>query len=108
MAVEQLKKLRAFDRAAILDQIEELLTVNPTLESKARVKQLRQPAPTQYRLRAGDYRILLTPRLFEPVSLELSETEIVGLKISPEYRKQRWKRALRGGRGPISSSRRAG
>ena len=57
VAVEQLKKLRAFDRAAILDQVEELLTVNPTLESKARVKKLRQPAPTQYRLRAGDYRI---------------------------------------------------
>jgi len=34
-AVEDLKKLRAFDRTAILDQIEQILKVNPTLESKA-------------------------------------------------------------------------
>ena len=56
-AVGQLKKLPAFDRVAILDQIEQVLTVNPTFESKARVKLLRQPAPTQYRLRVRDYRI---------------------------------------------------
>jgi mRNA-degrading endonuclease RelE of RelBE toxin-antitoxin system len=31
--------------------------VNPTTESKARVKQLRQPAPTQYRLRVGEFRV---------------------------------------------------
>ena len=56
-AVEQLKKLRAYDRAAIMDQIEQVLMVNPTLESKARVKLLRQPAPTQYRLRVGEFRV---------------------------------------------------
>jgi mRNA interferase RelE/StbE len=57
VAVEQLKKLRAFDQTAILDQIEQVLTINPTIESKARVKQLREPAPTQYRLRVGEYRV---------------------------------------------------
>jgi addiction module RelE/StbE family toxin len=56
-AVEDLKKIRAFDRAAILDEIEHVLGVNPTLESKAKVKQLRQPAPSQYRLRVADFRI---------------------------------------------------
>lgn len=56
-AVEDLNKLQAFDRAAILDQIEQVLMVNPTLESKARVKLLRQPAPKQYRLRVGDFRV---------------------------------------------------
>ncbi len=56
-AVEQLKTLRAHDRAAIMDQIEQVLMVNPTLESKARVKLLRQPAPTQYRLRVGEFRV---------------------------------------------------
>ncbi len=56
-ALEQLKKMRPFDRAAILDQIEQILMVNPTLESKARVKLLRQPAPTQYRLRVGEFRV---------------------------------------------------
>lgn len=56
-AVEDLKKLRAFDRTAILDQIEAILMVNPTVESKARVKLLRQPAPTPYRLRVGEFRV---------------------------------------------------
>src|SRR5271170_2490337 len=39
-AVDQLRTLRNFDRTAILDQIEEVLTVNPTLVSKARIKRL--------------------------------------------------------------------
>jgi mRNA-degrading endonuclease RelE of RelBE toxin-antitoxin system len=56
-AVEQLKKLRAFDQTAILDQIEQVLRVNPMMESKARVKRLRQPAPTQYRLCVGEFRV---------------------------------------------------
>jgi len=56
-AVKQLQRLRAFDRATILDEIEQTLTVNPTLQSKARVKKLRQPAPTQFRLRVEDFRV---------------------------------------------------
>jgi mRNA-degrading endonuclease RelE of RelBE toxin-antitoxin system len=56
-AIDQLKKFRAFDRTAILDQIEQVLGVNPTTESKARVKRLREPAPTQYRLRVGEFRV---------------------------------------------------
>ena len=56
-AVEKLKRLRAFDQTAILDQIEQVLSVIPTMESKARVKRLRQPAPTQYRLRVGEFRV---------------------------------------------------
>jgi mRNA-degrading endonuclease RelE of RelBE toxin-antitoxin system len=56
-AIEQLKGLRAFDRTAILDQIEQVLGVNPTIESKARIKRLREPAPTQYRLRVGEFRV---------------------------------------------------
>src|SRR5688572_25586778 len=56
-ALEQLKKLRAFDRVSILDGIERVLGVNPTLQSKARVKLLRQPAPTQYRLRVEEFRV---------------------------------------------------
>jgi mRNA interferase RelE/StbE len=56
-AVEQLKKLRAFDSTAILDQIEHLLRVNPTAVSKSRIKRLREPAPTQYRLRVGEFRV---------------------------------------------------
>jgi mRNA-degrading endonuclease RelE of RelBE toxin-antitoxin system len=39
--------LRAFDRTTILDQV----------VRKARVKRLRQPSPTQFRLRAGEFRV---------------------------------------------------
>jgi mRNA-degrading endonuclease RelE of RelBE toxin-antitoxin system len=40
-----------------MHQIKLVLSVNPTLESKGRVKQLRQPAPTQFRLRVGEFRV---------------------------------------------------
>lgn len=56
-AVTDMKKLRGYDRTAIIGQIEQILTVNPALESKAKVKRLRELAPTRYRLRVGEYRI---------------------------------------------------
>jgi len=52
-----LKKLRAHDRAEIFDQIKRFLTANPTTTSKAKIKRLRQPAPTEYRLRVRDFRV---------------------------------------------------
>jgi mRNA-degrading endonuclease RelE of RelBE toxin-antitoxin system len=57
-ATETLKRLRPFDRATIMDAVDQVLTVNPRLESKARVKKLSQPAPAQYRLRVGGFRVL--------------------------------------------------
>jgi mRNA interferase RelE/StbE len=54
---DQLKTLRAFDRTAILDQIEQVLSVNPTVVSRTRIRRLREPAPTQYRLRVGEFRV---------------------------------------------------
>jgi|SRR5437016_5799791 len=56
-AITELERLRPFDRTAIMDQIGRVLSVNPTLESRARIKRLREPAPTQYRLRVGDFRV---------------------------------------------------
>jgi mRNA-degrading endonuclease RelE of RelBE toxin-antitoxin system len=56
-AVEQLKKLRVFDRTSILDQIEQILRVNPIIVSKSRIKRLREPAPTHYRFRVGEFRV---------------------------------------------------
>ena len=57
VAVKQLKGCRAFDRATILDEIEQHLTINPAVQSKAKIKKLRQPAATQFRLRVGSFRI---------------------------------------------------
>ncbi len=56
-SVEQLSKLRAFDRTAILDVVDKVLQVAPTTVSKTTLKRLRQPAPTEYRLRVGEYRV---------------------------------------------------
>lgn len=56
-SVRDLKRIRKFEQTAVLDRIQQFLTVNPTLESKARVKLLRQPAPAHYRLRVDDYRV---------------------------------------------------
>ena len=56
-AVEQLKELRAFDRAAIIEQIEQILSASPVGVSRSRIKRLREPAPTQYRLRVGEFRV---------------------------------------------------
>src|SRR5687768_16502228 len=56
-ALKALKQLRPYDRGAVLSSIDRVLTTNPTQESKARIKRLRQPAPTQYRLRVGDVRV---------------------------------------------------
>jgi mRNA-degrading endonuclease RelE of RelBE toxin-antitoxin system len=57
-AVTALRRMRPYDRSAILDSIDRVLTTHPTRESKAQIKRLRQPAPTQFRLRVADFRIL--------------------------------------------------
>jgi len=56
-ALGALRRLRKFHASAALQQIQEVLAVNPTLESKARLKKLRQPALSQYRRRVGDFRV---------------------------------------------------
>lgn len=56
-SIEQLRKLDAHARSEIRHQIEKLLAINPTTTSKARIKRLRQPDPTEYRLRVKDFRV---------------------------------------------------
>jgi mRNA interferase RelE/StbE len=56
-AIEDLAALRAYDRAAVIDAMERVLAVNPTVESRSRIKRLRQPAPTEFRMRVEDVRV---------------------------------------------------
>ena len=56
-ALEQIKVLRAYHRVAVLGRIDEKLTAEPARTSKTSIKLLQQPAPTQYRLRAGNFRV---------------------------------------------------
>ena len=57
LAHSQLKALRALDRSAIITQIDAVLKNSPTLTSKARIKRLRHPAPTNFRMRVGEFRV---------------------------------------------------
>ena len=56
-AQQDLDGLGAYDRQTVLEAIETHLTHQPTQVSRSRIKQLAQPAISQYRLRAGDFRV---------------------------------------------------
>jgi mRNA-degrading endonuclease RelE of RelBE toxin-antitoxin system len=56
-AARELRALRAAERARIIDQCQRLLSVNPTLVSKARIKRLTGDLHPPYRLRVGNYRV---------------------------------------------------
>jgi mRNA-degrading endonuclease RelE of RelBE toxin-antitoxin system len=56
-AAKDLHVLRAFDRKAMLDAIEQQLGTEPTRTSRSRIKQMRQPFWSQYRLRVADFRV---------------------------------------------------
>jgi mRNA interferase RelE/StbE len=56
-AVQDLRRLRAYDRAIVRDGLETHLRHEPTKASKARIKRLRRLVRPQYRLRLGDWRV---------------------------------------------------
>jgi mRNA interferase RelE/StbE len=55
-AQDDLKRLRALDRSAVLAVINVHLVNEPTRESRSRIKKTRQPFWCQYRLRIGEFR----------------------------------------------------
>jgi mRNA interferase RelE/StbE len=78
VAINDLRALRAFDRAAVKEAIEQYLRFEPEKASKSRIKRLRRMKHPQYRLRVGDYRIHydVTPENVEIVSVVLkADTE---------------------------------
>ena len=52
-----LRKIRAYDRVAVLEAIERHLRHEPTRATKSRIKALRDLRHPQYRLRIGDLRV---------------------------------------------------
>ena len=52
-----LRRLRATDRAKVLDRIERHLTDEPTAQSRSRIKRLRAGTYPPYRLRVDDIRV---------------------------------------------------
>jgi mRNA-degrading endonuclease RelE of RelBE toxin-antitoxin system len=57
VALADLRPLRAYDRKAVFDTIERVLTTTPTQTSKSRIKRLRGVDSPQYRLRIGEFRV---------------------------------------------------
>jgi mRNA interferase RelE/StbE len=51
------KALRAHDQRKVLDAIDNHLRHQPTQVSRARIKAMRQPFWSQYRLRVEDFRV---------------------------------------------------
>lgn len=56
-AEKTLQRLRAYDRIAVLDGIEEHLRHEPGKISRSRIKALRDLRHPQYRLRIGEWRV---------------------------------------------------
>lgn len=56
-ADDTLRKIRAYDRVAVLEAIERHLRRDPTRASKSRIKVLRDLRHPRYRLRIGDLRV---------------------------------------------------
>lgn len=56
-AVEDLKRLRANERALVTQALETHLRTEPRKVSKSRIKRLRGLSRPQYRLRVGDVRV---------------------------------------------------
>ena len=56
-ADQALRTLRAYDRVAVLDTIEQQLRHEPTRTSRSRIKRLRDMRHPQYRLRIGELRV---------------------------------------------------
>jgi len=56
-AIEDLRKFKAGDRAAIKEVLETHLRHEPTKTSRSRIKRLRRLARPQYRLRVEEVRV---------------------------------------------------
>lgn len=56
-AKADLRRLRAADRAKVLDRIETHLTHQPTMQSRSRIKELRPGTYPPYRVRVDEIRV---------------------------------------------------
>jgi len=73
-AMEDLRRIRAYDRRAILDTIQRVLTSNPERVGRSRIKRLRGLESPQYRLRVGEFRVFY----------DVAPNEVYVLRILPK------------------------
>lgn len=82
-ATTALRVLSGFDRKTIQAEIRQHLTHQPMNTSRSRIKELEQPAITQYRLRVGEYRVYYNVDIDEEVVFVLYVFE-KGRGLTPE------------------------
>jgi mRNA interferase RelE/StbE len=81
-AVNDLKALRAHDRAATRDAMETHLRHQPTRTSKSRIKRLRGMLRPQYRFRVGELRVFY----------DVADDRVEVLTIVPKSNADAWLR----------------
>lgn len=79
-AVEDLGRLRAYERAAVCDALEAHLRHEPKRVSKARIKRLRGMHRPQYRLRVAEIRVFY----------DVTESAVEVLAIVPKTQAMSW------------------
>jgi mRNA-degrading endonuclease RelE of RelBE toxin-antitoxin system len=79
-AVEDLRKLKAVDRAAVRKALETHLRHEPTKTSRSRIKRLRGMAKPQYRLRVEGVRVFY----------DVSDSVVEVLAIVPKPEAESW------------------
>jgi mRNA interferase RelE/StbE len=79
-AVEDLRKLKAGERAAIREALETHLRHEPTKTSRSRIKRLRGVARPQYRLRVEEVRVFY----------DVSSSTVEVLAIVPKPEAESW------------------
>jgi len=83
-ALEDLKKLRAYEGASVRGVIEKHLRYEPTKTSRSRIKRLRGLRRPQYRLRVGEIRVFY----------DVSEGAVEILAIVPKSQAASWLEAI--------------
>jgi mRNA-degrading endonuclease RelE of RelBE toxin-antitoxin system len=79
-AVEDLRKLKAGERAAVREALQTHLRHEPTKTSRSRIKRLRGMARPQYRLRVEEVRVFY----------DVSGTTVEVLAIVPKPEAESW------------------
>jgi mRNA interferase RelE/StbE len=79
-AVEDLRRLRADDRATVRQSLEILLRHEPQKTSRSRIKRLRGTRQPQYRLRIGEIRVFY----------DVSDGTVEILAIVPKSETEAW------------------
>ena len=79
-ALDDFRRLKAAERTAARDALEQYLRHEPTRTSKSRIKRLRGLAKPQFRLRVGDIRVFY----------DVSETAVEVLAIVSKAEADAW------------------